>query len=163
MCLSISCNILLDLYCFLFSYRGSDFRKDYAKLDVLCALFPDVPILSMTATASHDDIKCIKDSLGLKNCVSIIGCPNRRNISYRKLFRQGQDIDSIQSIMPVARGLLQKKIDYSLAVMYIPLKLCGFAYKLFEHVLGDEQYFPLGAPSIPENRLFAQFHAPQTN
>ncbi len=83
---------------------------------------------------------------------------------YRKLSRHGQGIDSIQSIlMPVARSLLQEKIDYPLTVMYIPLKLCGFAYKLFEHVLGDEQYFPLGAPSIPENRLFAQFHFPQTN
>ena len=86
MCLSISYNILFDLYCFLFSYRGGggDFRKDYAKSGVLCALFPDVPVLSMTATASHDDIKCIQDSLGLKNCVSIIGCPDRRNIFYRK-------------------------------------------------------------------------------
>jgi superfamily II DNA helicase RecQ len=65
--------------------------------------------------------------------------------------------------MPVARGLLQEKINYPLTVMYVPLKLCGFAYKLFEYVLGDEQYFPPGTASIPENRLFAQFHAPQTD
>ena len=36
------------------------------------------------------------------------------------------------------------------------------AYKLFEHILGTEQYFSPGSPSIPSNRLFAQFHAPQT-
>jgi hypothetical protein len=41
--------------------------------------------------------------------------------------------------MPVARGLVQEKNNYPLTVMYIPLKLCGFAYKLFEYVLGDEQ------------------------
>ena len=46
--------------------------------------------------------------------------------------------------------------------MYLPLKLCGFAYKLFEHVLGGQQYFPPGSASTPANRLFAQFHAPQT-
>jgi superfamily II DNA helicase RecQ len=32
----------------------------------------------------------------------------------------------------------------------------------FEHVLGNEQYFPPGSTSIPCNRLFVQFHAPQT-
>ena len=47
--------------------------------------------------------------------------------------------------------------------MYVPLRLCGFAYKLFEYVLGVEQYFPIGCLPIPSNRLFAQFHAPQTN
>ncbi|CAB3992297.1 Hypothetical predicted protein [Paramuricea clavata] len=29
--------------------------------------------------------------------------------------------------------------------------------------LGKEQYYPLDAEAIPENRLFAQFHSPQTN
>ncbi|XP_028412369.1 uncharacterized protein LOC114535187 isoform X2 [Dendronephthya gigantea] len=46
---------------------GSDFRKDYGRLGVLCALFPDVPVIAMTATASQTDIKYIQDSLGLKN------------------------------------------------------------------------------------------------
>ena len=44
----------------------------------------------------------------------------------------------------------------------IGLKLCGFAYKLFEHLLGIGQYFPVGAVHSPENRLFRQFHASQT-
>ena len=43
------------------------------------------------------------------------------------------------------------------------LRFCGYAYKLFEHELGDLQYFPDGAQQIPKNRLFAQYHAPQTN
>jgi superfamily II DNA or RNA helicase len=58
---------------------------------------------------------------------------------------------------------LQQKIAYPLTIIYISLRLCGFAYKLFEHVLGIEQYFPSGATSIPANRLFAQFHSAQTN
>ena len=59
-------------------------------------------------------------------------------------------------------ALLMQKIKYPLTIVYIPLKLCGLAYKLFEHVLGDEQDFPPGCPSTPSNRMFAQFHAPQT-
>ena len=144
-------------------FRGSDFRKDYGRLGVLCALFSDVPVLAMTATASRTDIQCIQDSLGLKKCKHIIGNPNRKNIFYNQVFRTGRDMNSLQAIlMPIARALLEQNIDYPVTIVYIPLRFCGFAYKLFEHVLGVAQYFPLGSPSIPANRLFAQFHAPRT-
>jgi hypothetical protein len=94
----------------------------------------------------------------------IVANPDRKNFFYQKIFRTGQDVDAIQSILvPIARTLLQEKIDYPLTIIYISLRICGFAYKLFEHILGDEQYFPLGSASIPSNRLFAQFHAPQTS
>ena len=147
-----------------FSNRGSDFRKDYGKLGVLCALYPEVPVLAMTATASQADMKAIQDSLCLKKCIVVVANPDRVNISYTKLFRHGQDVDAIKAILvPVANGLLQLKIEYPLTIVYIPLKLCGFAYKLFEHVLGDKQYYPPGSFKIPANRMFAQFHAAQTN
>ena len=58
--------------------------------------------------------------------------------------------------------MLKEKIDYPLMIIYLSLKLCGFAFKLFEHVLGSEQYFPVGSDPIPSNRMFAQFHSPQT-
>ena len=118
----------------------------------------------MTATASKADIRCIQNSLGLKNCKSFIANPDRKNVFYEKVFRHGEDVDAIPSILePIARDLLRKKIDYPLTIVYVPLKLGGFAYKLFEYVLGTEQYFPLGSATIPENRLFAQFQAPQTS
>ena len=129
----------------------------------MCALFPDIPVLSMTATASHADMKFIQESLGLKNC-KVVGNPDRANVCYEKVFRQGDDAESIQTIlMPNAKGLLHKNIDYPLTVIYISLKLCGFAYRLFEYVLENKQYFPVGSDKIPSNRLFAQFHAPQTS
>ena len=143
--------------------RGSDFRKDYGKLGVLCALFPDVPCLAMTATANQTDMQAIKDSLGLKKCRYIVANPDRQNIFYKKVFRHGQDIDAIQSILtPIAKCLLKETIEYPLTIVYVPLKLCGFAYKLFEHILGVGQYFPVGSVPNPENRLFGQFHASQT-
>ena len=89
---------------------------------------------------------------------------DRANIMYSKLFWHGQDVDAIKAILvPVANGLLQLKIQYPLTIVYIPLKLCGFAYKLFEHILGDKQYFPPGSSKIPANRMFAQFYAAQTS
>ncbi len=90
--------------------------------------------------------------------------PDRKNIFYEKVFRCGQDIDSIEGILrPIAKGLLKEKNNYPLTVIYISLKWCGFAYKLFEYVLGIKQYYPEGSLQIPENRLFVQFHASQTN
>ena len=47
--------------------------------------------------------------------------------------------------------------------MYLPLEWCGFAYKYFESHLAQQQYYPSNAASLPENRLFAQYHAPQTS
>jgi superfamily II DNA helicase RecQ len=67
-------------------YRASDFRKDYGKLCALCALFPDVPCLAMTATASQTDMEAIKDSLGLKKCVFVVANPDRKNIYYEQSF-----------------------------------------------------------------------------
>ncbi|XP_028394456.1 uncharacterized protein LOC114518648 [Dendronephthya gigantea] len=66
--------------------KGSEFREDYGKLGVLCALFPDVPCLAMTATASRADINAIIDSLGLKDCKLVIGNPDIKNIFCSKVF-----------------------------------------------------------------------------
>ena len=81
---------------FLLFIRGEDFRKDYSQLSMLCATFPQVPVVALTATASKADIKEIKDSLNMKNPLEVIGNPNRRNIFYEKVFRKGDDIDFFQ-------------------------------------------------------------------
>ena len=114
-------------------FRGSEFRPDYSKLGVLCAIFPDVPVLAMTATANQQDRKYIMESLGLKECQNIVGDLNRKNILYKKVFRQGQDLDAFEGILrPIAMNLLEYKIQHPLTIIYLPLKWCGFAYKRFE-------------------------------
>ena len=117
----------------------------------------------MTATASRSDRESIKKSLGLKECSEVNGNPDRRNIMYKKYFRGQSDVDSIIDILtPIAQNLLKEQKNYPLTIIYIPLKWCGFAYKLFESILGSSQYFPTGSTPVPKNRLFAQFHSPQT-
>lgn len=136
---------------------------DYGNLAVLCATFSNAPVVAMTATANKNDRELIKKSLGLKTCAEVVGNPDRTNIMYEKHFRGDPDIDSLVRILtPVAKDLLREQTNYPLTVIYIPLKWCGFAYKIFESILGSNQYFPTGAMPIPENRLFAQFHSPQT-
>lgn len=79
-------------------YRGDDFRKDYSHLGMLCASFPNVPVLALTATANKYDRKYIKESLGLKKCVEVVANPDRKNIFYEKYLRKGQDVDNIGEI-----------------------------------------------------------------
>ena len=148
------------MYC---HYRGKDFRFDYSNLAVLCATFSSVPVIAMTATATKSDREEIKILLDIKDCSEVVGNPDRTNITYEKHFRVGSDADSLMSILtPMAQGLLQENVCYPLTIVYIPLKWCGYAYNIFESVLGRNQYHPKGSMPIPENRLFAQFHSPQT-
>ena len=60
---------------------------------MLCATFPTVPVVALTATASKRDVTEIKASLNLKNPLEIVGNPNRPNIFYKKVFRKEDDVD----------------------------------------------------------------------
>ena len=53
-------------------YRGSDFRKDYSNLAMMCATFPTSPVVALTASAIKTDIVAIKESLNLGNPVEIM-------------------------------------------------------------------------------------------
>ena len=44
----------------------------------------------------------------------------------------------------------------------MPLHWCGYAFCLFQEILGQEQYYPTGAEPSSKFRLFGQFHALQT-
>ncbi len=96
----------------------------------------------MTATANNIDRRQIKESLGLENCFELVANPDRSNIFYEKIFRHGQDIDAFEDICrPIAIDLLNMKINYPLTIIYMPLKWCGFVYRLFESILDIHQYY----------------------
>ena len=118
---------------------------------MLCALFSDVPVLAMTATASRADMKSIQDSLGLKNCYLVVGNPDGRNITYQKLFRHGQDVDAVQSIlMPIAKGLLQQKTNYPLTMIYVLSNYVALPTSSLNIFLGKNNISPLDLPIFPK-------------
>ena len=74
-----------------------------------------------------------QNSLGLKACAEVVGNPDRANIIYSKHFRAGPDVDCLVTILtPITQSLLEELIKYPLTMIYVPLKWCGFAYKIFE-------------------------------
>ncbi|XP_068674590.1 bifunctional 3'-5' exonuclease/ATP-dependent helicase WRN-like [Montipora foliosa] len=140
-----------------------DFRPHYGKLSVLAALFPNAPIAALTATATTGDRHTICNTLCLRNPKLVIANLNRPNVFFSKVFREGSDNEAYAKILqPIATSLLEQGTCYPLTLIYLPLPWCGRAYKLFEGILKEKQYDPEEGPLIPENRLFGQFHAPQT-
>ena len=100
----------------------------------------------------------------MENPKTVSRSPDRQNIFYSKKQRLANiySKESFDKILaPIASALKDLKVDYPLTIIYMPLKWCGYAYRLFENILGENQYYPIGGDKIPKNRLFAQFHSRQ--
>ena len=81
---------------------GHDFRADYARLGVVRALFPRVPIVALTATAPPRVVADVCDILGITGCPVFRSPFNRPNIFYslvRKASRPRDALIQLQSII----------------------------------------------------------------
>lgn len=69
------------------SQWGHDFRPDYKYLGTLKTIFPEVPILGVTATATNKVILDIQKMLNLRQAIVLKAPFNRPNLYYhvRKL------------------------------------------------------------------------------
>ena len=65
-----------------------------------------------------------------------------------------------QILLPIAHELAIQCEEYPMTIICLKLKYCGYAYNLFERILGVRQF--VGETRDPVGRLFAHFHAPQT-
>ena len=91
---------------------------------------------------------------------------DRPNIFISKEKRKPNNnvFDSYDDILkPIAEELKVKKFTYPLTLIYMPLKWCGYAFRLFEEVIESKSRTSLTDSLSPmESRLYGQFHAPQT-
>lgn len=118
---------------------------DYSQLGQLSAIFHKVPIYALTATATEHDRQTIISSLCMRNVKFVIGDLDRPNIFLEKVFREHQTEDALDNILShIINGLKEKRIDYPITVIYLQLKWCGYAYWLFENMLGKNNTFPMG-------------------
>ncbi len=122
-------------------------------------MFPNTPLLGLTATATKAMQKKIKESLGMINPMEILINPNRSNI-YLSSSRRGNRTDELGNILdPLVKELQAKRMDFPLTIVYGSLETISSCYLYFSTHLGSEQYEPLGAENVACNRLFTQFHA----
>ena len=148
--------ICLTFFCFC---RDS-FRPAYGKLDILVSIFPEVPHLATTATATLKSQRTICDVLQLNTPKVIAVNPDRGNIFLESKERPASGEDRLHAILaPLCQELMEKKIHMPLTLVYGTLNICAESFLFFSNNLGKKQYFPADAPQKSENRLFGQYHA----
>jgi ATP-dependent DNA helicase RecQ len=148
---------------YLLCFRGEDFRKQFGQLDSLKAFFPSTVQLAMTATASKQMIFELKAKLGMADVTMVTRSPNRQNIFLHKLLRgpTNSGLKAFEDILePLAKSLLVQNKQFPMTIIYLKLKYCGVAFRIFERILRDKQY--VNGIEEPMHRLFAEYHAPQT-
>ena len=82
-------------------------------------MFPDIPLLGLTATATKAMRKKIEDSLGMIHPTEVLVNPNRSNIYFSSL-RRGNCPDELANILdPLVLDLRAKRLDFPLTIMVI--------------------------------------------
>ena len=109
----------------------------------------------------------IIEKFGMQNPLHVLENPDRPNIFYKVVKRpcplnENNEEQFEKLISELASELKTMKKRFPVTIVYTSLNLCGIGYAVLDRLLGKEQYFPPGSPEAPCNRLFAQFHSPQS-
>ena len=75
------------------------FRPAYGKVGILSNLFPSVPVLALTGTATRATKSGIIDSLGLSDPVIVELNPDRANIYYASHVRPDRGYEKLETIL----------------------------------------------------------------
>lgn len=81
------------------SQWGHDFRPDYKELGQVRQQFPGVPIIALTATATHNVIMDVKHNLSMNECKVFSQSFNRANLNYEVLPKEKQSVDTIANLI----------------------------------------------------------------
>lgn len=102
--------VIDEVHCL--SQWGHDFRPDYKKLSNLRNLYPDVPIMCLTATATHTVQSDVLNILKLKNVKTFIRGFNRPNIKYQVLPKTSR------FMVPEISELIKRKFYRKSGIIY---------------------------------------------
>ncbi|XP_075231518.1 ATP-dependent DNA helicase Q1-like [Lycorma delicatula] len=104
------------------SQWGHDFRPDYKFLGVLKPMFPDVPILGLTATATSKVTIDVQKMLEIQGCIVLKSTFNRPNLYYEVRAKPSSQKECIEQLVE----LLQNKYANKSGIIYTTsIKECG--------------------------------------
>lgn len=98
-------------FTFPYSQWGHDFRRSYLKLDALRTIYPNIPIMALTATATTRVRADIVRQLHLNDCKWFLSSFNRPNLQYMVKPKSGdKTMDEIKNFIktnfPRASGIV---------------------------------------------------------
>ena len=127
---------------------------------MLASIFPKVPFLALTATATSQSKKGIAESLGLMDPLIIEANPDRPNIFFSSFRRPDRGEDKLHPILsPLIEELQVKRLGFPLTLVYANLETIGECFMFASKIMGSLQYEPVGSNPVAANRMFTQFHA----
>lgn len=93
---------------------------------MLTSIFPNIPFLAMTATATLQMKKDICFSLGLIDPLFIEESPDRPNVFFSASQRPDRGDDKLVPILkPLVAELKEKRLDFPLTIVYGTLQVIG--------------------------------------
>lgn len=135
--------------------RKEPFRVCYQELGKVRAQLPNVPLVTLTATATSQARTTIMQDLCMFDCSFVIEDADRINIRY--------SVSTISDIENAFEWLVNKlkkdKAELPKVLVFCQSKTqCTFLYELFSHELGNEQYFDPMKPNDDRNSLIGMYH-----
>ncbi len=120
---------------------GHDFRPSYTKIHILREIFPDVPMLALTATARENVLNDIKTYLKLKQPKLFKTSIIRKNIAY-KVIKKTDKLNALTQLL---------KKDTS-AIVYVKTRKKTYQYAGFAKKYGFKTAFFHGGMSFKDKQ-----------
>ena len=108
-----------------------EFCPAFGKLDTICSIFPDVPIVALTATATKSKKEKIVSSIGLQLPFVVEVTPNRENIFFESQPRPAAKEERITVLSPYVQELKAKRSAMLLTNFYGDLGGCSESFLYF--------------------------------
>lgn len=147
----------------MYFFRGDSFRPSFSKLGELTAIFPRIPHLALTATATAKCIEQLCEILQLRDVKLVTSNPDRPNIYYeiRTRLPNVKKYDKYDDLIkPLCTELKSLKSAFPVTICMDSLESLAYCYQFTEEFLDEDAYDPV--EQVPENRIFAMFHKDYT-
>ena len=136
------------------SQWGPEFRRDYHRLDLLRKLKPDVPILALTATATPQVLRDVRDQLKLKEPAQHIYGFYRPN-----LFYQVQACATDDDKLAWVRQALDQTPEGRILIYCGTRKQCEEVKKILAKDFKGVEYYHAGLDSEKRGEVEQNYHS----
>ena len=159
----------------IYPRRAKEFRTAYGDLkQVRALLMHGVPVMALTATATHDMMKSIALALGMYQCTVVKRSSNRPNIYYEVQRMQNfaeEEFEKWKELLESIFGGIVSDLKTngdatSKVIIFCFLKNdCALVYEYFLHKLGSQNLvnmFTNITDDTSKKHIISQFCSPQS-